>query len=174
MAKFAFGEARSTRARRLAMLVYRKHGGRAGHRDRGLCAVLSVSRRIRSAGNRSRIPSGGLICIRSPATIAQAIIRNFELVIDKNPTESVKGLLHLSAVSDVVLDEIAAAAISMARDRISNLIFKKLKPTIVSSNFQTDVRAFIRKHNLANLLISKVPEPSPDTGRFLTRQNVAR
>jgi hypothetical protein len=93
--------------------------------------------------------------------IAQAIIRNFELVIDKNPTESVKGLLHLSAVSDVVLDEIAAAAIGMARDRIDNLIFKKLKPTIFSSNFQTDVRAFIRKHNLANLLISKAPEPSP-------------
>jgi hypothetical protein len=74
--------------------------------------------------------------------IAQAIIRNFELVIDKNPTESLKGLLHLSAVSDVVLDEIAAAAIGMARDRIDNLIFKKLKPTIFSSNFQTDVRAF--------------------------------
>ncbi|MGJ4933602.1 ABC-three component system protein [Bradyrhizobium sp. HKCCYLRH3083] len=94
--------------------------------------------------------------------INQAIIRNFELVIDNNPVESVKSLLHLSAVSDVVLDEIAAAAIGMARDRIDNLIFKKQTPIIGSSNFQTDIRAFIRKHNLANLLISKAPEPSPE------------
>jgi hypothetical protein len=94
--------------------------------------------------------------------IARAIIRNFELVIDKNPAESVKALLHLSAASDVVLEEIAAAAVGMARDRIDNLIFKKLKPTLGSSIFQTDVRAFIRKHNLANLLISKAPEPSPE------------
>jgi hypothetical protein len=94
--------------------------------------------------------------------INQAIIQNFELVIDNNPAESVKGLLHLSAVSDVVLDEIAAAAIGMARDRIDNLIFKKQTPIIGSSNFQTDIRAFIRKHNLANLLISKALEPSSE------------
>jgi hypothetical protein len=88
------------------------------------------------------------------------IIRNFELVIDKNPTESVKGLLHLSAMTDQVLNDIAAAVVGMARDRIDNLIFKKQTPKIASPGFQTDVRAFIRKNNLSNLLISKATEPS--------------
>lgn len=91
------------------------------------------------------------------------IIRNFELVIDKDPAESVRGLLHLSAMSEQVLSDIAAAVIGMARDRIDNLILKNLTPIIASSVFQTDVRAFIRKNNLSNLLISKAGEPSPES-----------
>ncbi|MCP1768656.1 ABC-three component system protein [Bradyrhizobium japonicum] len=91
--------------------------------------------------------------------VDQAIIQNFALVIDKNPDESVKGLLHLS-VSEQVLDDIAAAVIGMARDRIDNLIRKGLTPIIAAPDFQNAVRAFIRKNNLANLLISKSAEPS--------------
>jgi hypothetical protein len=94
--------------------------------------------------------------------IDEIIIRNFELVIDKSPNESVKGLLHLS-VSEQVLNDIAAAVIGIARDRIDNLIRSKQTPIVASSDFQRSVRAFIRKNNMANLLISKALEPSPES-----------
>ncbi|MGJ5119424.1 ABC-three component system protein [Bradyrhizobium oligotrophicum] len=94
--------------------------------------------------------------------VCLAIIRNFDLVIDGNPVESVRSLLHLAAISDVVLDEIVAAAIGMARARIDSLISKDQVPIIESSKFQGEIRAFIRKHNLVNLLISHAAEPSPE------------
>lgn len=93
--------------------------------------------------------------------ITMAIIRNFELVIDADPDDSVKSLFHLSA-SGKTLDDIAAAAIGMARDRIDNLIRKGQTPIIAASDFQTVIRAFVRRNNLATLLVSKAAKPSDE------------
>jgi hypothetical protein len=93
--------------------------------------------------------------------INSLVIRNFELVIDVDPDESVKGLLRLF-LSGQTLDEFSVAAIGMARDRIDNLIRRNEPPIVSAPEFQASVRAFIRKNNLANLLISSTPAPSKE------------
>ncbi len=94
--------------------------------------------------------------------IAKAIIRNFTLIVDSDPDESVKGELRLF-LSGQALDEFSIAAVGMARDTIDNLIRKGQKPIISAPKFQASVRAFIRKNNLANLLVSTAPKPSKES-----------
>jgi len=94
--------------------------------------------------------------------IARAIIRNFTLIIDSDPDESVKGLLRLF-LSGQTLDEFSSAAVGMARDAIDNLIRKGQKPILSAPKFQASVRAFVRKNNLANLLVSTAEKPSAES-----------
>jgi hypothetical protein len=60
------------------------------------------------------------------------------------------------------LEEFSVAAIGMARGRIDNLIRKNQAPILAAAEFQANVRAFIRKNNLANLLVSTTPDPTGD------------
>jgi len=90
--------------------------------------------------------------------IASAVIRNFSLMIDPDPDESVKGFLRTFLKAET-LDNFSAAAIGMARENIDTLIRKGHKPVIAAPKFQANVRTFVRKNNLANLLISTVPKP---------------
>jgi len=48
----------------------------------------------------------------------------------------------------------------MARDRIDKLIRDKQAPVMSATNFRRQFQAFARRSNLANLLTSKVPEPT--------------
>ena len=92
---------------------------------------------------------------------ASAIIENFELVLDSDPDEAVKGLLQAS-LTGKTLNEAAAAAVGFARDRIDSLIRAGQKPILAASEFKLIIRAFIRKNNLANLLVSYAPKPTPE------------
>jgi len=66
-------------------------------------------------------------------------------------------------LSGQALDEFSAAAVGIARDKIDGLIRKGLPPMISAAEFQTSVRAFIRKNNLTNLLVSAAPDPSDES-----------
>jgi hypothetical protein len=51
----------------------------------------------------------------------------------------------------------------MARDVIDNLIRRGQRPIISAQKFQASVRAFVRKNNLANLLVSTAEKPSSES-----------
>jgi hypothetical protein len=125
-------------------------------------ALAKVKKLLKKAAQAAAVDAHINRFLAAGDTIALTIIQNFELVIDADPDASVKSLLHLGT-SEQTLDNIAAAAIGMARDRIDNLIRKKQTPIIAASEFQAQVRTFVRRNNLANLLISKAPQPSQKT-----------
>ena len=93
--------------------------------------------------------------------ICRAIIQHFQLETEADPVESVRE--HLRAtLPPAELDDFCAAAIGMARDRIDRLIRERQKPAVSATTFRREFRAFVRKHNLSNLLLSNAPAPSPD------------
>lgn len=125
-----------------------------------VAAALSKIKKLRKIGKQAAAVDAHIErFLAAGEDINGSIIRNFQLMIDVDPDESVKGLLRLF-LSGQTLDEFAVAAIGMARDRIDNLIRKNQAPIMSAPEFQTAVRAFIRKNNLANLLISTTPAPS--------------
>lgn len=93
-----------------------------------------------------------------PETCAQ-IIRNFEIVVEDDPLESIRAPIRL-AVPDEALDVFCAAAIGDAKNQIDSLIRAKLIPVIGAQSFRDRFRAFVRKHSLLGLLNSATSAPS--------------
>jgi hypothetical protein len=91
--------------------------------------------------------------------ICSLIIRRFQLVTEADPIESIREHLRATLPSEA-LDGFCAAAIGMARDRIDKLIRERQKPVVSASTFRQEFRAFVRKYNLSNLLLSNAPTPS--------------
>ena len=100
--------------------------------------------------------------------ICSAIIRRFQLDIEADPIESIRE--HLRAgIAPEALDDLAAAAIGMARDRIDKLIRDRQPSLIAATVFRRSFQAFARRANLTNLLVSTTPEPSSETITELVR-----
>lgn len=104
------------------------------------------------------------------------LIERFSLVAHREPPECIRELLR-SALSSNLVDDFCAVAIGMARDRADALIRDK-KPAIVEAGaFRRAFRAFVRKHDLTSLLLSKQPAPDEavistimDSGMTFVRQ----
>jgi len=94
--------------------------------------------------------------------ICSVIIRRFQLVIDADPVEGIRELLRAGIPAEA-LDDLCAAAIGMARDRIDKLIRDKQLPLILATVFRQSFQTFSRRSNLTNLLVSTAPEPSSET-----------
>lgn len=125
-------------------------------------AALQKAKKLQKKSGQATVDGHIATFLAAGDDIARAIIRNFTLIIDSDPDESVKGLLRLF-LSGQALDEFSSAAVGMARDLMDNLIRKGQKRIISALKFQASVRAFVRKNNLANLLVSTAEKPSAES-----------
>jgi hypothetical protein len=91
--------------------------------------------------------------------ICGLIIQRFELATEADPVESVREFVRVG-VPSVAQDDLTAAVVGMARDRIDKLIRDKQTPAMSATNFRRQFQTFARRSNLANLLTSKAPEPT--------------
>jgi hypothetical protein len=87
------------------------------------------------------------------------IIRRFQLATEADPVESVREFVRVG-VPPEAQDDLTAAVVGMARDRIDKLIRDKQAPVMSATNFRRQFQTFARRSNLANLLASKAPEPT--------------
>lgn len=91
--------------------------------------------------------------------ICSLIIQRFQLVTEADPVESVREYVR-AGVPTEAQEDLTAAAVGMARDRVDKLI-RENQPTVMSAtNFRRQFQSFARRSNLTNLLSSKAPEPS--------------
>jgi hypothetical protein len=87
------------------------------------------------------------------------IIQRFQLATEIDPVESVREFVR-AGVPSAAQDDLTAAAVGMARDRVDKLIRDKQTPLLSALNFRRQFQTFARRANLTNLLTSKAPEPS--------------
>jgi len=87
------------------------------------------------------------------------IIQRFQLATEIDPVESVREFVRVG-VPSAAQDDLTAAAVGMARDRVDKLIRDKQGPVLSAVNFRRQFQTFTRRSNLTNLLTSKAPEPS--------------
>lgn len=98
--------------------------------------------------------------LKAGDVICGAIIERFELATEADPVESVREFVRAGVPSEAQND-LTAAAIGMARDRVDKLIRSKQAPALSATNFRRQFQTFARRSNLTNLLASKAPQPSP-------------
>ncbi len=92
--------------------------------------------------------------------ICLEIIRNFKLITEDDPLETVREQLRPGTPADA-LDNFCSAVIGMARDRADKLI-RDNQPCILSATiFRQAFQTFARRFNLTNLLASTTPPPTP-------------
>lgn len=87
------------------------------------------------------------------------IIQHFQLTTEADPVESVREFVRAGVPSEVQ-DELTAAAVGMARDRVDKLIRDQKTPVMSATNFRRRFQTFARRSNLANLLTSKAAKPT--------------
>ncbi len=78
---------------------------------------------------------------------------------EADPVESVREFVRAGLPSEAQ-DDLTAAAVGMARDRIDKLIRERQVPVLSATNFRRQFQTFARRSNLTNLLTSKAPEPT--------------
>lgn len=91
--------------------------------------------------------------------ICSLIIQRFQLASEIDPVESVRRFVR-AGVPSAAQDELTAAAVGMARDRVDKLIRDKQTPALSAVTFRRQFQTFVRRSNLTNLLTSKSPEPT--------------
>lgn len=91
--------------------------------------------------------------------ICSLIIAQFQLITESDPVESVRQFVRAGVPSEAQND-LTAAAIGMARDRIDRLIRERKRPVLSATNFRRQFQTFVRRSNLTNLLLSRAPAPS--------------
>ena len=94
-------------------------------------------------------------------TICGAIIAGFELVVETDPLDAIRGKLH-SLLPPDVLDDFVKAAIGQAKAEVDQLIRMERPPILSPGTFRKHFRAFVRKNNLAGLLEPTTGAPSKD------------
>jgi len=97
--------------------------------------------------------------LKAGDAICSLIIARFELVTEADPVESVREYVRAGVPSEA-LDDLTAAVIGMARDRIDKLIRDQQVPALSAANFRRQFQTFARRSNLTNLLASKAPKPT--------------
>ncbi|WP_158912688.1 ABC-three component system protein [Caulobacter sp. S45] len=91
--------------------------------------------------------------------VCSFIIQRFQLATEADPVESVREFVRVGVPSEAQ-DDLTAAVVGMARDRIDKLIRDRQTPVMSATNFRRQFQTFARRSNLANLLTSKAPEPT--------------
>ena len=128
-------------------------------------AITEVLSKIKKLPNPSKPDSGCnphvLRFLTAGDETCCEIIRNFQLVAEADPVEAVREQLRAS-VPAVALEELCAASIGIARDRIDKLIREDKAPVLSAEVFRNQFRTFLRRHNLTSLLVSNTPTPSDD------------
>lgn len=88
------------------------------------------------------------------------VIRNFSLVVERDPLEGIRKVLR-ATLPDEVVEDFCKAVIGRAGEAAARLI-RDSKPAIVDANaFRKSFQAFVRKHNLAGLLTPTTGVPDP-------------
>lgn len=93
--------------------------------------------------------------------ICGKIIAAFELVVEKNPLDAIRGKLQALLPPDV-LDDFVKVAIGNSKSVVDQLIREKKDPILSPAEFRKQFRAFVVKHNLARLLEPTTGAPSTD------------
>jgi hypothetical protein len=93
--------------------------------------------------------------------ICGPIIKRFQLTTGADPIEGIREYLRATLRTEV-LDGFCAVAIGMARNMIDKLIREGQTRVVSASTFRKLFRAFVRKHDLSNLLLSNAPTPSTE------------
>jgi hypothetical protein len=91
--------------------------------------------------------------------ICAGVIQMFERVIEANPLDGLRGKLQALLPPDV-LDDFVKTAIGHAKVFADQLIRDRSIPVLSPRDFRTWFRAFVNKHNLANLLEPTTGPPS--------------
>lgn len=124
--------------------------------------VATVLAKVKTLVN-PKTPNGGWAqhvtrFIEAGDSVCSQIIKNFSLVTESDPLESIKKQLR-AVLPPETLDDFCSIAIGMARDRADSLIRQGMLAVIPVEEFRSQFRAFVQKHNLAGLLTSKAPVP---------------
>lgn len=104
--------------------------------------------------------------LKAGDAICSLIIARFQLMTEADPVESVREFVRAGVPSEAQ-DDLTAAAVGMARDRIDKLIRDQETPVLSATNFRRQFQTFARRSNLTNLLTSKAPEPTQSAIRNL-------
>jgi hypothetical protein len=104
--------------------------------------------------------------LKAGDAICSLIIARFELVTEADPVESVREYVRAGVPSEAQ-DDLTAAVVGMARDRIDKLIRDQQVPVLSATNFRRHFQTFARRSNLTNLLRSKAPKPTQGAIRQL-------
>ncbi|MGO3930629.1 ABC-three component system protein [Rhodopseudomonas pseudopalustris] len=97
--------------------------------------------------------------LKAGDAICSVIIERFQLIVEADPVESVREYVRAGVPSEAQ-EDLTAAAVGMARDRIDKLIRAQQTPVLSATNFRRQFQTFVRRSDLTNLLTSKVPEPA--------------
>ncbi|WP_117195263.1 ABC-three component system protein [Rhizobium terrae] len=90
-----------------------------------------------------------------------SIISRFTFSSEDESLEAVRQYVRPGA-SPAALQELTAAAIGIARDRVDNLIRSREAPIVDATKFRRSFQSFSRRSDLGNLLVSKTPPPTDD------------
>lgn len=89
------------------------------------------------------------------------IIQRFQVITEVDPVESVRQYVR-AGVPTEAHEDMTAATIGMARDRIDKLIRDGEPPVLAAVNFRRQFQTFARRADLTNLLTSKAPTPTDE------------
>ncbi len=92
-------------------------------------------------------------------TCAQIITR-MSIVTEDDPLDSIRAALR-ATLAEELLDDFAAAAIGMAKAEAEKIGRAGAPPIVDAAAYRRRFQAFVRKHNLSNLLVPTMPAPSP-------------
>ncbi|CAN7424021.1 ABC-three component system protein [Mesorhizobium caraganae] len=102
--------------------------------------------------------------------ICLSVIERFELLSEDDPLAAIRGKL-IATLPEENLDRFCAAAVGMAKAEAESLIRKGQAPLIEAGAFRRRLRAFIRKYDFSNLLVSTTGAPAEQViGDILARQ----
>ncbi|TPE59746.1 hypothetical protein FJQ54_12470 [Sandaracinobacter neustonicus] len=93
--------------------------------------------------------------------VCSAIITRFSLVSEADALEGVRQFVR-AGLPQAAVDDMTAAAIGIARDRLDRLLRDGGSKTLEAVIFRRQFQAFSRKSNLAGYLISKGPVPADE------------
>lgn len=86
------------------------------------------------------------------------IIKRFQFLSEADPLEAIRGKL-IAVIPEETLDLFCAAAIGIAKNGVEELIRKGRPALLDAGTFRTKLRAFIRKYDFSNLLVSTTGTP---------------
>lgn len=90
-----------------------------------------------------------------------AIIQRFSFESQADPVDAIRS--HLKLFPKDAIDDLCAAAIGQARDKVDELIRNSKSPAINASDFRKRFWAFVHRHSFANVLNSAIDAPDPQT-----------
>lgn len=96
------------------------------------------------------LAAGDDVCLR--------VIRLFELEMEEDPVEPIRGKLA-ALLPEESLDQFCAAAIGIAKTESDRLIRERRPAILDAVKFRRKLRAFFNKYDFSNLLVSTTSEP---------------